>query len=173
MAAFDRLETWAAGFLLVQPMMADLGVSGSEGVEEVLKARFAASQRPIGELETVETATGLHRRAGRAGPARLSSKASSTKASDVRKEFADMLAAWARGDEKAIADSFGKELKASPGLRDALLTRRNANWAAEIEAKLDSTPGTILIAVGAGHLAGPNSVQKMLAARGLVITRVQ
>lgn len=172
MAMFDRLETWAAGFLLVQPMMADLGVSGGEGVEEVLKARFAARQRPIGELETVEQQLGFIDGLDEQDQ-RAFLEGFVDKASDVRKEFAGMLAAWARGDEKAIADTFDKELKASPGLRDALLVRRNANWAAEIRAKLDSTPGTILIAVGAGHLAGPDSVQKMLEARGLVVTRVQ
>ena len=34
-------------------------------------------------------------------------------------------------------------------------------------------PGTVFIAVGAGHLAGPGSVQDQLAARGMATTRVQ
>ena len=33
-------------------------------------------------------------------------------------------------------------------------------------------PGTVFIAVGAGHLAGPDSVQAALAAHGLRATRV-
>jgi uncharacterized protein YbaP (TraB family) len=34
-------------------------------------------------------------------------------------------------------------------------------------------PGTIFIGVGAGHLAGPDSVQRMLKTRGFKVKRVQ
>ena len=50
-------------------------------------------------------------------------------------------------------------------LAAALLYDRNANWAEWIEARLNSTPGTVFIAVGAGHLAGERSVQDYLAER--------
>ncbi|WP_363181639.1 TraB/GumN family protein [Sphingomonas quercus] len=171
-AMLDRLETWAAAFLLVQPMMADLGITGSEGVEEKLKAAFEANSRPIGELETVEEQLGYIDGLAEADQ-RAFLESFIEQASDMRAEFAAMLAAWARGDERAIADTFDKELKESPGLHQALLVRRNAHWANEIKARLDDTPGTILVAVGAGHLAGPDSVQEMLEQRGLVVTRVQ
>jgi uncharacterized protein YbaP (TraB family) len=59
----------------------------------------------------------------------------------------------------------------SPTLYDALLTKRNANWAKWISAKMDK-PGVTFIAVGAGHLAGPTSVQALLPAYGLTATRV-
>ena len=172
MKMLDGLETWAAAFLLVQPMMADLGVTGAEGVEETLKAEFAANRRPVGELETVEQQLGYIDGLDEADQrAFLESFIEQT--ADMRAEFAAMLAAWARGDERAIADTFDKELKESPGLREALLVRRNAVWADTIKARLDDTPGTILVAVGAGHLAGPDSVQEMLARHGVEVTRVQ
>jgi uncharacterized protein YbaP (TraB family) len=34
-------------------------------------------------------------------------------------------------------------------------------------------PGTVLLAVGAAHLAGEDSVQRLLAARGLMVERIQ
>jgi uncharacterized protein YbaP (TraB family) len=52
------------------------------------------------------------------------------------------------------------------------MTRRNAAWASWIEARLDQ-PGTLFMAVGAGHLAGRDSVQELLRARGLASTRIQ
>ena len=61
---------------------------------------------------------------------------------------------------------------APPALTDALLTRRNANWARWIEGRM-AQPGTVMVAVGAGHLAGPASVQAMLGKRGLKVTRLQ
>jgi uncharacterized protein YbaP (TraB family) len=33
-------------------------------------------------------------------------------------------------------------------------------------------PGTVFIAVGAGHLAGPESVQRQLQARGFEVQRI-
>jgi uncharacterized protein YbaP (TraB family) len=56
-------------------------------------------------------------------------------------------------------------------LYDALLTKRNANWAKWISARM-AKPGVAFMAVGAGHLAGPTSVQALLPAYGLSATRV-
>jgi uncharacterized protein YbaP (TraB family) len=55
---------------------------------------------------------------------------------------------------------------------DALLRRRNANWSAWIANRMVS-PGTVLVAVGAGHLAGDESVQRYLESRGYRVRRVQ
>jgi hypothetical protein len=59
-----------------------------------------------------------------------------------------------------------------PRLAAALLHPRNRAWADWIAARL-ATPGRVFVAVGAGHLAGPHSVQAMLAERGLTVTRLQ
>ena len=50
--------------------------------------------------------------------------------------------------------------------------QRNANWAEWIDTRLD-TPGTVFVAVGAGHLAGTKSVQDYLAAKDIAVTRVK
>ena len=60
----------------------------------------------------------------------------------------------------------------SRGAYDRLLTNRNAKWVPQIEAMLDA-PGTKLVAVGAGHLAGPDSVIKMLRDKGYTVEVVQ
>ncbi len=58
-----------------------------------------------------------------------------------------------------------------PELYEALLTRRNRAWTDWLIARLDR-PGTVLFAVGAGHLAGRVSVQSMLAGRGFTARRI-
>ncbi|HET9399146.1 MAG TPA: TraB/GumN family protein, partial [Sphingomicrobium sp.] len=83
-----------------------------------------------------------------------------------------MVSSWSRGDVKSIADSFNRDLKDSPDLKSALLVQRNANWAKWVKGRLDQ-PGTVLVAVGAGHLAGDESVQSMLESQGVKVTRVQ
>jgi uncharacterized protein len=52
------------------------------------------------------------------------------------------------------------------------MTQRNRRWAEWIERRLVE-PGSTFIAVGAGHLAGRDSVQDMLALRGIRAERVQ
>jgi uncharacterized protein YbaP (TraB family) len=59
-----------------------------------------------------------------------------------------------------------------PAVAEALLYNRNANWAEWIDTRMD-TPGTVFIAVGAGHLAGARSVQDYLGAKGITVTRVK
>ena len=62
-------------------------------------------------------------------------------------------------------------LKDSPEVAEKLLINRNKNWAAWIKQRM-TKPGTVFIAVGAGHLAGPDSVQAQLAKLGVKSTRV-
>jgi uncharacterized protein YbaP (TraB family) len=83
-----------------------------------------------------------------------------------------MLDAWSRGDVAGIAASFNTDETMTPELRRVLLTGRNARWTDWIERRL-ARPGTVFIAVGAGHLAGEGSVIADLAARGLRAERVQ
>jgi uncharacterized protein len=56
-------------------------------------------------------------------------------------------------------------------LTEPLLTRRNANWARWIDKRM-AKPGTVFMAVGAGHLTGPTSVQNLLRAYGFETSRV-
>ena len=69
-----------------------------------------------------------------------------------------MLQAWANGDVDGIARTFDDETMLSPELRKALMADRNARWADWVKARLDK-PGTVFVAVGAGHLAGRDSVE--------------
>jgi uncharacterized protein len=75
---------------------------------------------------------------------------------------------WVRGDVDSIAADM---LTMPPVIYDRLLTRRNRNWTEWLRRRMDR-PGTVLFAVGAGHLAGPDSVQAMLAEHGVVARRI-
>ena len=58
----------------------------------------------------------------------------------------------------------------SPELTKLLLTDRNATWADWIDQRLDK-PGVVFVGVGAGHLGGKDSVQDLLAKRGISSAR--
>jgi len=72
----------------------------------------------------------------------------------------------------SIGETFNEDLQSSPELKAALLTRRNWNWSQWIERRM-AQPGTVMVAVGAGHLAGDESVQRYLQHRGYKVRRVQ
>jgi uncharacterized protein YbaP (TraB family) len=83
-----------------------------------------------------------------------------------------MTAAWSRGDVDALAKIVNEDVDRVPAARKALLTDRNRRWSAWVEQRLNR-PGTVLMAVGAGHLAGDDGVPAMLAAEGYKVVRVQ
>jgi uncharacterized protein len=170
-AVLDRLETWAAGLALTGVTFKRLGITGEAGVEKNLGAGYKASGKPIRGLETVEEQLGFFDR--------LSEDAQRTfllgvleSPENAREEFRKMLDAWSRGDEAAIAATFDEEAKLTPELRKALLADRNARWAEWLDNRMDQ-PGTVFVAVGAGHLAGSESVQAKLKAKGLQAKRIQ
>jgi uncharacterized protein YbaP (TraB family) len=170
-AAFDRMETWAAAFMLLGNQFRDMGLKSGEGVEPVLKGAFTSEGKPIGELETNAEQLGFFDTLPEKAQRELLQGAIETPG-NTKAEFQAMLSAWQRGDVNAIARTFNQDLAASPELRDALLKRRNANWSRWIEQRMQK-PGSVMIAVGAGHLAGRDSVVDLLKRNGMHVHRIQ
>src|SRR3546814_7516064 len=75
-----------------------------------------------------------------------------------------MVVLWAKGDPDGLAIAMNESLAATPELAKTLLWDRNARWADQLKARMDQ-PGTVFVAVGAGHLAGERSVQDYLKER--------
>lgn len=169
--ALDRMETWAAAFVLLGNQFKDLGLKGGEGVESVLRQSFTGQGKPVGELESnLEQLTFFDKLPEKAQRELL--EGSIEHADAMGKDFRGMLAAWVRGDVAGIARTFDHDLAASPELQRALIYQRNANWSRWIEQRMGK-PGAVMIAVGAGHLAGKNSVIAMLEKDGFRVRRVQ
>lgn len=170
-AVYDRLETWAAALPLLGVSFKRLGLDPALGVERQIGAPFRASGRKVSGIETIEQQFGFFDTLSE--PAQRALLVSVVEDSaETRAQFRAMLDSWQRGDLEGIARTFDDETQMSPELKAALMSRRNARWAEWLERRLE-TPGTVFVAVGAGHLAGGDSVQAMLAARGLKAKRVQ
>ena len=167
----DRMETWAAAFILLGNQFRELGLKGEEGVEMVLRNSFTSQGKPIGELETNLQQLSFFDKLPEEAQRQLLEGAIDP-SSATRDEFRAMLKAWVNGDVNAIARSFNQDLSGSPALEQALLKRRNANWSKWIEGRLQQ-PGSIMVAVGAGHLAGRGSVIDLLKKDGYKVRRLQ
>ena len=170
-AFFDKLESWAAAFLLIQVSFQQMGFKGDLGVENQLTQTYTLANKPISALETVEQQLGFFDHLSEEAQRALLVAAVEDPETG-RAEFQRMLKAWLIGDVKGIAATFDSEMALSAELRDALMRKRNAAWADWIKKRL-AEPGTIFIAVGAGHLAGPDSVQRMLEKKGIKPRRLE
>ncbi|MEO8454563.1 MAG: TraB/GumN family protein [Sphingomicrobium sp.] len=169
--ALDKMETWAAAITLLGNQYKDMGLKGDAGVEAVLRNTFISNGKPIGELESNVEQLGFFDKLPESAQRQLL-EGSIDDSKSMTKEFHDMLNAWVHGDIHAIAESFNRDLSASPELQEALIKQRNANWSRWIEQRM-TQPGAIMIAVGAGHLAGRDSVIDLLQRDGYRVRRVQ
>ena len=79
--------------------------------------------------------------------------------------MAQMQAAWKRGDQSVFVSMLDQLKATSPDTYRMMFTERNERWADWIRARMQ-TPGTVFVAVGAGHLAGKDSLLVRLAERG-------
>ena len=169
--ALDKMKTWAAAFILLGNQFRAMGLKGQEGVEITLRDNFTTRGKSVGELESNLQQLGFFDTLPETAQRQLL-EGSIDQPDAMTKEFRGMLAAWSRGDVQDIAKTFNRDLSASPELQDALIKRRNANWTKWIEQRM-TQPGQVMIAVGAGHLAGPDSVIALLERDGYHVRRVQ
>ncbi|HEV2596650.1 MAG TPA: TraB/GumN family protein [Sphingomicrobium sp.] len=168
---FDQMKTWLAAITLLSVQFKDMGLHGKDGPEEILRQQFLSAHKPIGELETNVEQFGYFDRMSEKAQRELLEGALEPQGS-TDKEFDGMLSSWSKGDVNGIAVTFNRELSQSSEIRKLLLQQRNANWARWIEQRM-AQPGTILLAVGAGHLAGADSVVEKLRLDGYKVRRVQ
>jgi uncharacterized protein YbaP (TraB family) len=169
-AMFDMFEPWYAAIgLSTLPLMRD-GFSNALGVEQVLETRAKTLGLHRGALETPEFQLGLFDSLPGAVQQRYLRQVV-TQLPTVKPHLMAMVEAWKRGDADALAELINRE-QDDPVLLRTLLTDRNRTWSDWISRKLDS-PGSVFLAVGAGHLAGKDSVLELLKARGLAVQRLQ
>jgi uncharacterized protein YbaP (TraB family) len=168
-AQLDGMETWAVAVTISASMYAGMGASPDNGVENQLRASF--KDRPVEGLETTEQQLGYFDKM----PEETQRKLLVSMVDDMHSattDFHKMITAWSSGDTGAIARTFDDELKKAPEIAHVLIDRRNANWVQWLKGRLDQ-PGTVMVAVGAGHLAGKGSVIDLLHKQGLTVERVQ
>lgn len=166
---FDRFKPWMAAMTLSLLPLIQQGYNPEQGVEKTLM-RQANAPATRGALETAGEQIDIFDQLPQDTQLRYLAEVVD-QMPQVKVMIDAMVTEWAKGDADALARIMNQNLT-DPVLADRLLYNRNRNWAVWIDDRLDR-PGTVFLAVGAGHLAGAKSVQDALAARGIAVTRVQ
>lgn len=166
----DGMKTWLAAIAIGDGAVEKLGFTQTDGVEATLTARARAAHKPVIGLETPEAQLQIFNRLPETD-ARALLDSTVDDLATVREDTNALVAYWRAGETDALAADFDKDFRTTPVLARALLTDRNKAWADWIAARL-ATPGTVFLAVGAGHLGGPGSVVALLRAKGLTVDRL-
>ncbi|MCL6251987.1 TraB/GumN family protein [Altererythrobacter sp. KTW20L] len=165
--ALDSYEPWFAALNLSVLPLLQAGYNPTTGVEMALAARAAGKQRD--ELETIEQQIGLFD--GMAMEYQLTYLDATVEGMDeVVPMVNEMVSVWLQGDAVRLAEIMNSEMD-DDYLYNRLLIDRNTTWVQWIERRMEQ-PGTVFLAVGAGHLAGAGSVQDQLEQRGHTVTRI-
>jgi len=167
----EGLDDWAVMVLMGQRVAQNARLSPADGVETGLTEKFEAAGKPIGGLETARGQLMLFERLDPAVQRALLTRAAEESGTAV-KDVGALTAAWGRGDVAALEKVINEDVDSVPAARTAIITDRNRRWSAWAKRRM-LQPGTVLMAVGAGHLVGTDGVPTMLEAEGLKVTRVQ
>lgn len=167
----DALDDWAILILMGQRAAERAKLSSADGVEAGLTAAFRKAGKPVAGLETAQAQLMLFETLDAATQRALLTRAAA-RADRAVEDIAALTTAWSRGDVAALERMINEDVEAVPAARRAIVTDRNRAWADWAKRRMDR-PGTVLMAVGAGHLVGADGVPALLAADGFEMRRVQ
>jgi uncharacterized protein len=166
------MRPWLAALTLTMAPLIQAGLDPNLGVDKLLKARMQQDGKPVDGLETAEQQ--IRMLADLPEAMQLDFLRQSFKeVAEGPEKLRELIDAWRDGDTATIARIEDDDIrKESPLLYQRLIVERNQAWAKLIAERLQQ-PGVSFIAVGAGHLAGPDSVQAQLRKLGVEATRVE
>jgi uncharacterized protein YbaP (TraB family) len=169
-AAVEPFRPWLAALTFsVLPMMR-AGYDPKSGVDLVLKTEALAHGKSVNGFETLEQQ--MHFMADLPLKQQVDYMLFTLDNADSGPaQLGQMVDVWAAGDTAKLEAMLNDELfKKYPNLYDVLLVQRNRAIAAKIEDLLKGD-GVVFVAVGAGHLTGPDSIQADLAKDGIQAVR--
>lgn len=164
----------SASFLTTSKMVMSAGrsqgMSTDQGADTVLRRAADDAGMPVHGLETFDFQIGMFGKMQGAKPPADPAEAARTKAA-VAAVLARLQTDWNHGDVEGFVPMLQQMEARSPGTYKLLFNDRNNRWAYWIAKRLQQ-PGVVFVAVGAGHLAGKDSVQHKLSLYGIRTARV-
>jgi uncharacterized protein len=168
---FEQFKPWFVSIALSLLPMQKAGYDPDSGVEKTLTAEAKKSGKTLIGLETADQQLGYFDSMSEKQQIDMLNSAVK-EAPESGKTIDAMVDAWVKGDPARLAKNLNKGMASTPELAKLLLSDRNERWATWIDNRMDA-PGTVFIAVGAGHLAGKGSVQDFLKRHKRKATRIK
>jgi uncharacterized protein YbaP (TraB family) len=167
----NAMKPWLAALTITVAPIVKAGYDPESGADKQLQQTFKADGKTVDAFETAEQQVRYFANL----PAALQMDLLRNVLDDYAKgpkQIEALIRAWQSGDVDAIARNVNGSMREQyPDLYEVLLVERNRNFAKQIATLLQGH-GTIFVAIGAGHLAGPDSVQAQLSKLGIDSKRV-
>lgn len=159
---YDDVKPWAiAYFMLSHPYFHDIDTR--YGTESYV-IRRASPFAEFAGLETLDQHIGVLADMSD-GESEVFLLQSFVHADRLALEMSNTIAAYKRGDTRALAVANAFEDREAPFITWRIIDQRNAEWIPPIEREMQSGKATMIV-VGARHLCGPHNIISMLQARG-------
>ena len=169
--ALDKFTPMFAMLNLVLVPYQALGMTAEHGTETKLVSAAKSAGKTLGELEGFEEQLKML--------GRIPEKSQLAALEEMLATFDEapalikrMVEYWNSGNAEGFAVLMKEMQGSTPEMYKVMMTDRNVNWAEWIDTRLDQ-PGTVFVGVGTAHLAGADSVQRQLAARGIKSARAK
>ena len=168
---FEPLRPWMVGMVLSVAPLLKAGYDPNSGVEKVVKGEAVAAGKPVKGFETAEGQLHILADMPEAMQVELLERALERggRRQGQARRAGGQLGGGRRGGDRPLRQPRSSP-SASPGAYRRMVVDRNAAWTEALVADLQR-PGVRFVAVGAAHLAGPDSVVAMLAKRGVKAER--
>lgn len=172
MASLDPLQPWLASVSLASAMAMAQGYDPQYGVEVALQAMIEPITDDVRYFETAEQQLGFL--SGLPQAVQLRDLESSLKQSVEEPYLLDELAmAWEVGDIETIDHMINDRMKSdSPEMYQTLIVNRNYDWGEQID-QIMMGDEDVMIAVGVGHLPGPEGLAEVLRNLGYGVWQIQ
>jgi uncharacterized protein YbaP (TraB family) len=164
--ALEPMRPWLAALTVSLTPLLRAGYDPESGVEKLLTNQAKAEGKPISAFETMEQQVKFF---ADMTPAQETQLLESTldEIDDGPAKIDALVAAWAAGDQAELKRQMVDEMQSDyPDVYKLLLVDRNRDWAKQLKTKLAGS-GVSFVAVGAGHLTGPDSLQAQLEKLGI------
>lgn len=168
----EPMRPWLVSMTLSVLPMVKAGYSPNTGIDMALLADTKKAKKQVKGFETLEDQVHL-----------LADVPEQEQIAMLHKDLAELdkstaqmnelVAAWQKGDVDKIGSIDNEELAEKyPAVYKRMVVDRNQRWAEKLDSVLkDPGTGTVFVAVGAAHLAGPDSVIRMLEKDGWKVER--
>jgi uncharacterized protein YbaP (TraB family) len=170
MASLEPMKPWMAALTFAVLPLQKAGYDPNAGIDRLLKAQAEKEGDKIFGFETAEEQVRFFAELPESDQIVFLEET----LNDAEKGMAQLeklAKAWIEGDNETLGNILVNEFKKeAPAIYEKFLVRRNIAWSEKIVGILKGS-GVQQIAVGAAHLAGPDSLQVQLAKRGIKVER--
>lgn len=167
----DIMEPWFAAITLSVLPMVQAGYDPNQGADRLIDAFADANGKTARYFETAEDQ--INFLSGFPIEVQVEWLVETMDQAEQGQElFESMAQAWEAGDVRTLEQLVVADMRnESPEVYEVLLVNRNNAWITQIVRELEGA-GVDFVAVGAGHVIGPDGLVAQLRARGYAVERV-